>query len=189
MLGNLAKQFAGLQTTIARATVVPFLIRCGIAVCGALAMAAAWPGQLLGGQSFVLLAGLALFPAFAPRGRSATFLALVVVAGWLADTVAFDARIAMWRVLVLATLLYVGHSLTALAAVLPFDAVVNLDVVGNWLARALVVVLLSAVLTVAALGLTADLAGGAFLVATLVGLAGAVSATLLISRLLRRPGN
>jgi len=39
---------------------------------------------------------------------------------------------------------------------------------------------------VVALGLSAELAGGAFLVATLVGLVGAVGATLLIARLLRR---
>jgi hypothetical protein len=129
---------------------------------------------------------VAVYPAFVPRGRGATLSALVAVAGWLVDTAGYDARVALWRVLTMATLLYVGHSLTALAAVLPYDAVVNVDVVGNWLARALLVVLVSAVLTVVALGLTSDLAGGAFLIATLVGLAGAVGATMLISRLLRR---
>jgi hypothetical protein len=87
----------------------------------------------------------------------------------------------------MATVLYLDHTLTALAAVLPYDAVVNLDVVGGWLARALAVVLVSAVLTVIALALSAELAGGAFLIATLVGLAGAVGATMLIARLLRRP--
>ena len=50
--------------------------------------------------------------------------------------------------------------------------------VTTWLARALVVVLISAVLTVIALGLAAELAGGAFVIATLVGLAGAVAATI-----------
>jgi len=90
-------------------------------------------------------------------------------------------------VLSIATLLYLGHTLAALAAVLPYDAIVNLDVVGGWLARALLVVLISAVLTVITLGLTAELAGGAFLIATLVGLAAAVGVTLLLSRLLRRP--
>jgi hypothetical protein len=39
---------------------------------------------------------------------------------------------------------------------------------------------------VIALGLTEELAGSAFLIATLVGLAGAVGATMLLSRLLRR---
>ena len=47
-----------------------------------------------------------------------------MVAGWIVDTAGFDARIALWRVLSITTLLYIGHSLTALAAVLPYDAVV-----------------------------------------------------------------
>jgi hypothetical protein len=46
--------------------------------------------------------------------------------------------------------------------------------------------LVSAVLTVVALGLAEELAGPAFVVATLVGLAAAVGATLLLVRLLRR---
>ena len=88
--------------------------------------------------------------------------------------------------LTIATTLYLGHALTALAAALPYDAVVNADVVGGWLARALAVVLISAVLTVVALGISTDLAGDAFLLATLAGLAGAAGATLLLARLVRR---
>jgi uncharacterized membrane protein len=61
------------------------------------------------------------------------------------------------------------------------------DVLTTWLIRAAAVVLIAAVLTVIALGLTSALAGSAFLVATLVGLAGAVAATMLLARLLRRP--
>jgi uncharacterized membrane protein len=67
--------------------------------------------------------------------------------------------------------------------------VVNLDVVTGWLLRAGAVVLVSAVLTVIALGLAGELAGGPFVVATLVGLAAAVTATLLLVKLLRRGGN
>jgi hypothetical protein len=43
------------------------------------------------------------------------------------------------------------------------------------------------VLTVVALGLASALAGSAFLIATLIGLAGAATATLLLGRLLHRP--
>ncbi|MEV6844659.1 hypothetical protein [Actinoplanes sp. NPDC051411] len=174
------------RRALGRFTMIPFLIRLGIALAGLLAMSVAWPPSLLASQFFLPIALVAVYPAFAPRGRGATVAALVAVAGWLVDTAGYDARVALWRVLAIATLLYLGHSLTALAAVLPYDAVVNVDVVANWLARAFAVVLVSAVLTVAALGLTADLAGGAFLIATLVGLAGAVGATMLIARLLRR---
>ncbi|MFG1990213.1 hypothetical protein ACGFJ7_09570 [Actinoplanes sp. NPDC048988] len=181
-----ARKLAGAKTVLTRATILPFLVRCGIALCGLVAMAVAWPQAMLGSQFFVPLALVAIYPAVAPRGRGATFAALAVVAGWLVDTVMEDAAVSLWRVLTIATALYLGHSLTALAAVLPYDAVVNVDVVGVWLARALTVVLISAVLTVAILGLTADLAGSAFLVATLVGLVGAAGATLLIARLVRR---
>jgi hypothetical protein len=187
VLDALAKKTEDARTALGRATVLPFLIRCGIAVCGLVAVAVAWPPSLLASRYFVLVAIVAIYPAIAPRGRGATVSAVVVVAGWLVDTVAFDARVALWRVLAMATVLYLGHTSTALAAVLPYDAVVNLDVVGGWLARALAVVLVSAVLTVIALALSAKLAGGAFLIATLVGLAGAVGATMLIARLLRQP--
>jgi hypothetical protein len=186
MFGRIAARIDRTRTALGRATVLPLLVRCAIALCGLVAMSVAWPESLLASQYFVLVAVVAIYPAFAPRGRGATFSALVVVGGWLLDTVGFDGRVALWRVLALATLLYLGHSLTALAAVLPHDAIVNLDVVGLWLARALAVVVVSAVLTVVALGLSAELAGDAFLVATLVGLVGAVGATVLIARLLRR---
>ena len=174
------------RRVLSRATTLPFLVRCGVAVCGLVAMFTAWPASWAASEYAVLLSLVALLPAFAPRGRGATLAAFVVVGGWLADTAFLDSRIALGRVLVIATTLYLGHSLTALAAVLPYDAVVNLDVVGTWLARALAVVLISAVLTVVALGLSTELAGDAFLAATLIGLVGAVGATMLLARLLRR---
>jgi hypothetical protein len=169
-----------------RATLVPLLVRCGIALSLVLAMVVAWPAEIAGGRFLLPLIAVAAYPAIAPRGRGATVAILVVVAGWIADTTWFDARVALWRVLAIGTLLYLGHTLTALAAVLPSDAVVNTDVVTTWLGRAAVVVLISAVLTVIALGLAAELSGGAFVIATLVGLAGAVAATMLLARLLRR---
>ncbi len=165
---------------------MPFLVRCAVAGCGLVAMAFAWPQALVVTELFVPIALVALLPAFAPRGRGATISALVVVAGWLLDTASYDGEVALWRVLTLATLLYLGHTLAALAAVLPYDAIVNFDVIGQWLGRALVVIAVSAMLTVAALGMSAKLAGGAFLVATFVGLIGAVGATMLLARLLRR---
>ena len=185
-MGFLNKQVDAARAVLRRATAIPFLVRCGIGLCGLLAMVVAWPPAIMASEWAVMLVLIAVYPAVAPRGRGATFAAVVVVAGWIADTAGFDARAELWRVLSLATLLYVGHSLTALAAVLPYDAIVSLDMIGGWLLRAAAVVLLSAVLTVVALGLSADLAGGAFLLATLVGIAGAVGATILIARLLQR---
>jgi hypothetical protein len=186
VLDGLTERIERGRRIVGRATLMPFLVRCGIALSLVLAMSVGWPAEITASRYMVILFVVAIYPALAPRGRGATIAILVVVAGWIADTTWFDARVALWRVLTLATLLYIGHTLVALAAVLPTDALVNLDVVTNWLARAAGVVLISAVLTVVALGLTSALAGGAFLIATLVGLAGAVGATMLLSRLLRR---
>ncbi|GAA4597715.1 hypothetical protein BJY16_002450 [Actinoplanes octamycinicus] len=186
MLTTLVRRLSRIPTMVRRATVLPFLVRCGIALCGLLAAAVAWPAELLASQFVLPLLVVAVWPAVAPRGRGATFAALVTVGGWIVDTAGYDSRIALWRVLSLATLLYLGHTLTALAAVLPYDAVVNLDVPGLWLGRALIVLLISAVLTVLALGLTEDLGGDAFQLATLVGLAAATGVTILLVRLTRR---
>jgi hypothetical protein len=183
---GVGKQIDAARAAAGRATAIPFAVRLGVGLSGLSAMMVAWPIGLVASQYFVPLLLVALYPAVAPRGRGGTFSALVVVAGWIVATAGYQSRVELWRVLTIATLLYIGHSLTALAAVLPYDAVVSLDMVGGWLMRAGAVVLISAVLTVVALGLSADLAGGAFVLATIVGIAGAVGATLLIARLLQR---
>jgi hypothetical protein len=186
MLDSITARVDRARHVLGRATLMPFLIRLGVALSLILAMTVAWPFEIAASRYMLLLFAVALYPAVAPRGRGVTAVVLVAVAGWILDTTWFDARVALWRVLSLAALLYIGHTLAALAAVLPYDALVNVDVVTGWLARALLVVLISAVLIVVALGLTSALAGSAFLIATLVGLAGAVGATLLLSRLLQR---
>ncbi|MDT5039049.1 MAG: hypothetical protein QOE51_34 [Actinoplanes sp.] len=187
MLSSLTERFERVQRTISRATLVPFLVRLAIALCLFLAMTVAWPADLVFGRVGVLLLLAALYPAVAPRGIGPSLVIILAAAGWILDTTWYDARVALWRVLAIATLTYLGHTLAALAAVLPTDAVVTVDVVGTWLIRAAVVALISAVLTVVALGLASALAGSAFLIATLIGLAGAATATLLLGRLLHRP--
>jgi hypothetical protein len=186
MLESLTRRVERARTAVRRATLAPFLVRLGIALSLLLAVAVAWPASVVGSQLVLPLLAVAVYPAVAPRGPGTTLAVLVVVSGWVVDTTWYDTRIALWRVLALATLLYLGHTLAALAAVLPYDAVVHLDVVATWLLRAGAVVLISAVLTVVALGLADLLAGSAFVIATLVGLAGAVGATLLLTRLLGR---
>ena len=173
-------------TAIGRATLVPLLVRGAIGLSMLLAMAVAWPAEVVASRFVLPLMVVALYPAVAPRGRATTAAYAVAVAGWIVDTTGPDDRVVLWRVIALASLLYLGHTLAALAAVLPYDGVVNVDVVTLWVARALGVVLISAVLTVIALGLAEALAGSAFVIATVVGLAAAATASLLLSRLLRR---
>ncbi|MFI5492738.1 hypothetical protein [Actinoplanes sp. NPDC051859] len=186
MLDGITDRVQRARRIAARATVLPLLIRGGIGMAFLLALVVAWSETLVLGRAALPLALMAAYPMFAPRGIAPTAAALAVVAGWILDTTWYDAPIALWRVLAIATLLYLGHTLAALAAVLPYDAVVGAEVAGNWLLRAGGVVLGSAVLTVIVLGVSTELTGPAFLLATVAGLAAAVGLALLLARLLRR---
>ena len=186
MLSAVSDRITRVRRVATRATTTPLLVRAAIAVCGVLAVVVAYPAELVATQYVLILLVVAAVPAFLPRGRAASVTAVMVVGGWIADTTWYGERVELWRVLALAALLYLGHTLTALAAVLPYDAVVHLDVVTLWMGRALGVVLVSAVLTVVVLGLTAEVVGGPLLVATMAGLAAAVAVTVLLARLLRR---
>jgi hypothetical protein len=189
LLDGVTSRLNRMQTAIQRATLVPLLVKFGVAGSFAAAVGVAWPPVIVLSQFVLPLLLFAVYPAFAPRGRGPTIAVLVVVGGWLAGTSWYDGQVEAWRVIVIGTFLYLGHTLAALAAVLPFDGVVNLDVLIRWLIRAAGVVLVSAVLTVIALGLSDVLAGSPFVLATVVGLAAATAAALLLARLLRRTGN
>jgi hypothetical protein len=175
------------RTAAGRATLAPLLTRAGIFLCGLMALSVAYPTDVVASELLLALLVIALIPALAPRGRGATAAALLTVAGWIVDTTWYNHDVVLWRVITIASMLYLAHTLTALAAVLPYDATVEVDVVSQWLARAFAVVLASAVLTVIVLAVTSELAGPAFLVATLVGLGAAVGVTALLGKLLRRP--
>ena len=187
MLAAVTDRIARARTVATRATPTPLLVRGAIALCGLLSVVVAYPAAVVSSQYVLVPLLVAVVPAVLPRGRAATVAAMTAVAGWILDTTWFNQPVVLWRVLAVATGLYLAHTLTALAAALPYDAVVHPDVVTRWLGRAFAVVLVSAVLTVVASALTAQLAGSAFLLATLVGLGAAVGVTALLARLLRRP--
>jgi hypothetical protein len=170
----------------ARATPVPLLVRCGIVLIALAALALALPPAVFLGPSLALLVVIALAPAIAPGRAAPTGAILMVVGGWLLSTTGYGGATAVWRLLALATALYLLHTLCALACVLPYDAAVGVEVVAGWLLRALAVVCGSAVLSIVLLGLAGrnlPLPAGA---ALFTGLAVAVSAAALLGWLRRR---
>jgi hypothetical protein len=175
-----------IRRVLSRATVLPLSVRAGIGLAMILAMSVAWPAQLVFGPPGVLLYLVALYPAVAPRGAGPTVVIIVAAAGWLLDTTWYGEPVTLWRVISLAALAYLVHTLAALAAALPYDAIVQIDVLTGWLLRAAGVILIASVLIVVALGLATELTGHQFLAATVVGLAAASAATLLLTRLVRR---
>jgi hypothetical protein len=172
---------------LGRVTAVPLLVRAAVFGSALSAFVVAYPVQLTTSRLMGVLVLAALLPAVSPRGRGATVAVVLAVLGWLLDTGWNGQPVALVRLLVLATLIYLVHSLTALAAALPYDAVVAVDVVGRWLGRTFAVVSGSAVVTVGVLALTAPAGSGNVAVVAVAGFAAAVGAAVLLAWLLRRP--
>ncbi|WP_442930240.1 hypothetical protein [Micromonospora sp. LH3U1] len=174
------------QNAVARISAVPLLVRVGIFVTVFAGFALAFPAEVLPGRPALFLGVAALMPAFGPRRIWATFTALVTVGGWLLATDGYGRPVALWRLLALAALLYLAHTLCALAALLPYDAVVDPELITRWLSRSAAVLLGTAVLGVLLLQ-AAGMGGEAgYQWVTVLGLVVAVGTAALLGWLLRR---
>ncbi|BCB81554.1 hypothetical protein GCM10022251_16870 [Phytohabitans flavus] len=171
---------------LSRATAGPLLARVGVFAVALAALVVAFPAELRASYITGVLVILAGIAAILPRSRWVTVTILVAVTGWMIATIGYEESVELWRLVALASFLYLTHSLAALAALLPYDARIPAEVTVRWLSRALAVVLGSAVLTVLLLS-GANLGGERdLLVAALAGLAVAIGAATLLASLLRR---
>lgn len=165
----------------------PLLVRTGVGVAGLSALLVAVPEPLrTSPYGLIVLVAFAALPALVPDGRWPTVLVLAAVGVWLAATTWSAEPVTIWRVLMLAALLYLMHVLAALAAALPSDAVVAPDVVVRWLARALAVVVVSSLLSTAVLASAARITTGGYQAATVIGLAVAAGLAASLSLAARR---
>jgi len=123
---------------VRRASAGPVLVRL-IAILAALGAAViAAPPDLLGAQlpAFVIVAGAsAAAVGLVPRTRWVGTYLLGVVGLWLAATIGYSVSTDLIRVGGLAACLYLTHSAAAVAAVLPYDAVVPGRVLRRWAGR------------------------------------------------------
>ncbi|MFC4108795.1 hypothetical protein [Micromonospora zhanjiangensis] len=181
----LTDRIRSVRETVARATLTPLLVRFGVFASALAGLLLAYPVAVSTSRFVGLLVVVAVVPAVGPRRVWPTFVVLVTVGGWLLATAGYGESRPLWRVLALATAVYLTHSLGALAALVPYDAVVDPGVLVRWLSRAAGVVLAAGVLGVLLLAV-GDRGGPRFLAAGLAGLLVAVLATVLLARLLRR---
>lgn len=174
------------REAVTRITLVPLLLRVAVLLTVLTGFAVAYPVEVWTADALPALLLAAALPALGPRRYWPTFAALVTVAGWLWSTLGRGESIALWRLLALAALLYLGHTLCALAALLPHDAVVDPALVVGWLGRTAGVLLATCVLGVLLLTV-ADVGGErTMLTVTIVGLVVAVLVSALLGWLLRR---
>ncbi|MEN3611441.1 hypothetical protein [Plantactinospora sp. ZYX-F-223] len=175
-----------MYAAIGRITLVPLLVRAGVFICALLALLLAYPSGPSDSRLLGLLVVAALAPAVAPRRNWPTLVLLAAAGAWVVATGWYDQPVELWRLLALATFLYLTHTLAALAALLSYDAVVAPEVLARWVTRALGVGLASAVLSVPLLAMDGQFGDRSFVAALLGGLAVAVGAAALLGWLFRR---
>jgi hypothetical protein len=124
------------RTVVRRSTLAPTLVRLAILVAALIAMYLAFP-------TTPLPMVLALLPALFPRSvMPSGFIGATVVLWLMYSQVDIDALV-LWRIVLLAIMLYLVHVGCALAAVLPYDAAYSPGVFRPWIVRAGVVSLLT----------------------------------------------
>ncbi|MFC3504392.1 hypothetical protein ACFOOK_25955 [Micromonospora krabiensis] len=174
------------RTAAGRISLIPLLVRVGVFLTALAGFVLAFPAEVLSGQRLGSLVLVAVLPAVGPRRVWPTFTALVTVGGWLISVDGYGRPITLWRLLAVAGVLYLTHTLCALAALLPYDAVVEPELITRWLVRAAGVLLATAVLGVLLVEVP-DLGGGAgYQLATVAGLLVAVGVAGLLGWLQRR---
>lgn len=162
------------------------LVRGALYLAGVIAQVVAWPVDVVFARTGLLFLIVALLPVIAPRSRLVTITILTAVVGWLAATTAWGEPLSSWRLVLLAASLYGVHTLAALAAVLPFDAIVSSTVLARWLLRAGLVVALTVVVAMFTLLVPEYLGDRRYLLASLAGLALMVGLAGYLAALLRR---
>jgi hypothetical protein len=166
-----------------RAAAGPLLVRFMVFVLTLVAALVAFPAEvILRPAALAFAVVLAALPAVFPRTRLVGLAILLCAFGWLLGTYAYDQIITIPRLIALATLLYLTHSLAALAAALPYDAIVSPGVLLAWLLRAIAIVSASAIVSVLLLAIVKVVIGPVFLVASLIGVLAAAALAWLITR-------
>ena len=159
-----------LQGRIRRTAPAAVLVRAGLYGCGVLALLLAWPVEIVASPAFLLFLIAAAVPAIGPRTVAPAVLIFLAILGWTLAIQEYGEPVEYPRLVGLAVAIYLVHTLSALAAVLPYDAVVAPSVLTRWLGRAALVLLLTAVLAVFVLAFPALVGGRTFLLASLTGL-------------------
>jgi hypothetical protein len=170
----------------ARATALPFAVRLIVFVAAMAAQGFAYPSSVLLSLSAVGLVLLAALPAAWPRTTAVTVFWLVTVTGWVLSTTLYGTTATLTRLVGLAVALYLVHTGAALAAVLPYDALVEAVVVARWLLRAGAITAVGVGAAVGGMHAVADLSSRTYLAATLAGLIPVVALFWLLAAQSRR---
>jgi len=177
------------MNVVSRITPATLLVRGAAFVLTTAALVMAIPTFLYGPQPILAAAVGGVVVALAPGSRVVTVVLLAAGVGWgMAYADRLD-QISPLGLVAFGSVLYLAHSSAALAALIPYDAVVTPEVLVRWYVRAVAVVAGSAVISLSLLVGVWALAGfNGTAVASLAGLAAAVALVVLGARMVRVRG-
>lgn len=167
---------------IARVTPVPLILRAIVFVSALLGLWLAAPAEISTPRLVLGMALLAALPGLFPGTRVVDLVMVTVLVGWVVTTLVAGENAEPWRVFGIAAALYLTHSAAALAAVLPYDAVVDSQVPLRWAARCGLVIASAGVLTAVIVVIARTVTPGNSVVVLLVGLGVVIGTVALLSR-------
>lgn len=167
---------------IARVTPVPLTLRVVVFLSILLGLWLAAPAPLSTPRFLLFMAFLAALPGLFPGTRAVDLVMLCVIVGWVLTTLVGGEPGEPWRVFGIAVALYVSHSAAALAAVVPYDAVVDTQVPLRWAARCCLVIAGAGLLTAGIVVVARTVTPGSSILVLLVGLAVAIGTVAVLSR-------
>lgn len=184
-MSAVVNRFRATRQLVTRITLMPLLVRAGIFLSALVGLLLAYPVEVLR-DLFLAVPLVALLPAVGPRRIWPTAVVLVTAVGWVVAIDGYGRPVALWRLLAVAAALYLTHTLCALVAMLPYDAVVDPGVIVRWLLRAVAVLLATAVLGVLLVQVAGVGGEQGLQSVTMAGLVVAVAVVALLGWLLRR---
>ncbi len=140
------------------------------------------PTAMVSVRLLLPIVALALLPALVPGGRVVGATMAIIVGLWVTSTLAFGEEAGVVRTFATACALYLTHSAAALAAALPYDAIVDNLVIVRWAGRAVTVILASAAVTAIVVLLAPTLSPTTSIFALLGGLAAVFALVMLLSK-------
>lgn len=174
------------RTSVGRATAASLRIRALVFTAALAALLLSCPAPVpVVSWLLVAFTPLALVPAVRPAGWSPAAVMFTAAGCWFIATAGLDAEVRAWRVTALACSLYLLHASAALAAVVPFDAVVPAGLVCHWAVRPVVVLATTGGLAGAVVGALAGLSGWTHRVAAVCGAAAATGVVALLAVAIR----
>jgi hypothetical protein len=131
----------------ARTAPGPAAVRAVVFFAAAAGMWIAAPTALVSFRLLLPIVVAAALPALIPNGRVVGVTMAFIVGLWVTATLGFGEPASALRTFMAACALYVTHSAAALAAMLPYDAIVDNQVIIRWAGRSALVIIASGLIT------------------------------------------